>query len=136
MVHALERLLGRVLISTRPIVARGSESGAEERAEAFVEGVAGLHGDRLGEAAGGDHELVEKADAAELDQSIAVPVWDEPNRCLPLTVRIVLATRIQTEADRLIANRDHPTTDSKGCLTLMVIQIDVQLLREQIAGGD
>jgi hypothetical protein len=51
---------------------------AQDRAEAFVEGVSVLDRDRLGEAAGGGRELVEEADAAKQHESVAVPAFDEP----------------------------------------------------------
>ena len=90
----------------------------------------------MGEAAGGDREPIEEANAAQEYETIAVPVRDEPNRCLPLPIRIILASWIQPEADRLVPDDDYVTTNPDGRLTLVVIQIDSQLLGQIIAGED
>jgi hypothetical protein len=75
-------------------------------AEAFVEGIVVLDGDRLGEAAGGDREAVEEAGAAEQDKAVAVPVLDEADLRLPFAVLVDLAvTGVQAQRDRLVAGR-------------------------------
>ena len=109
-------------------------SGAEDRAEALVKGVAVFDGYGLGKATGGDRELIEEANVAEEDKTIAVPVRDEPDRCSPFDVGIILALGIQPEADRLIPDSHYVTTNPEGRLTLMVIQIDSQLIGQIIAG--
>jgi hypothetical protein len=81
-------------------------------AEALVEGVALLDGDRLGEAAGGDGEAVEEADAAEQDEAVAVPVLDEADLGLPRQIRSLCAVGgVQAQRDRLVAGRQRPTAD-------------------------
>ena len=63
--------------------ARGGSAGGDD-AEAVVEDVSVLDGGRLGEAAGGDCEAVEETDAAEQDEAVTVPVFDETDQRLPL----------------------------------------------------
>lgn len=52
----------------------------------LAEGVTVFDGYGLGEATGGDRELIEEANVAEEDKTIAVPVRDEPDRCSPFDV--------------------------------------------------
>lgn len=60
-------------------------SGGVDDAEAFVEGVAVLNRDGLGETACGNSEAVEKADAAEQGEAIAMPTPTKPTRAFHLT---------------------------------------------------
>jgi hypothetical protein len=55
-------------------------SGAEDRAEALIERVTVFDGYGLGKATGGDRELIEEANIAEEDKTIAMPVRNEPDR--------------------------------------------------------
>jgi len=111
-------------------------SGDEDRAEAIVERVSVFDCYGLSKAACGDCELIEEADASQEDEAIAVPVRDEPNRRLPFDVGIILALWIQPDADRLVPDGRYVTTDPEGRLTVMVIQIDTELIGEIIAGED
>lgn len=105
-------------------------------AEAIIEAVAVLDGDRLREAARGDGEVVEEADVAEKDQTEAVPAIDESHRGFPLVSSAGIIVVVQAQGDGLVASDDRASADGMQFLALVVGQIEAKLIRQQVACED
>lgn len=89
-------------------------------AEAIVEAVPVLNGDRLGEAACGHGEVIEEADVAEQDQAEAVPAVDETDRRFPLALCAGIVVVVQAQGDGLVAREDRSPADGVQFLTLVI----------------
>lgn len=102
----------------------------------MIEAVAILDCDCLREAARGDSEVVEEADAAEQDQAEAVPAVYESHRGFPLAASAGIVVVVQAQGDGLVAGDDSAPADGVQFLALVVGQVKAKLVCEQVARED
>jgi hypothetical protein len=104
-------------------------------AEAGIEGVAALDGDRLGETARGDGEAVEEADAAEQDETVAVSAGNEADLGAPLhELALLRVGRVQPQADFFAARDSHSAADRVARFAVVVVEVDTELVGQQVRG--
>lgn len=115
--------------------ARGCSLRDGQDPESLVERVAGFDRDSLGEATRGHGPLIEKSDASKQHEAVALPAADEADLGSPLpVVRPGRVGGVQPQLNGLVACDYGSPADCVRGLTVVVFEVELELVCEQVAG--